>query len=199
MPASPVAGSTSATATSRCRSRSSSGTPRPMGAASTRAWMPRRRPPPTIGGAAAPGPGAAPCDTATTSGGALVTSPWYRDLLSATTSPLVTNQSTSLTASFLTDSAGAAVSAADLAEIVGRSVTWAATHGTLSSTQGSVQAAGTATGSFQATSPEPPSSPRRWTTTTPRRPAPTCSASPSTRQARPLRSRTRRRCRAPHR
>jgi CSLREA domain-containing protein len=97
------------------------------------------------------GPSAAPCDTATTAGGALTFTPWYRNQLTATTSPIVTNQSTALTASFLTNSANAAVPVADLAEIIGRSVTWAATHGTLSSTQATVQAAGTATGSFQAT------------------------------------------------
>ncbi len=98
------------------------------------------------------GPGAAPCDSATTSGGTLTFTPWYRDLLSAATSPVAVNQSTSLTSSFLTNSTGSAVPLADLAEIIGRSVTWAATHGNLSSTQGTVQSAGTATGSFQATS-----------------------------------------------
>src|SRR5262249_44385455 len=97
------------------------------------------------------GPGAAPCDTATTAGGTLTFAPWYRDQLSAATSPIVTNQSTALTASFLTNSAGSAVPLADLAEIIGRSVTWAATNGNLSGTQGTVQPAGTASGSFQAT------------------------------------------------
>jgi predicted heme/steroid binding protein len=98
------------------------------------------------------GPGATPCDTATTAGGTLNFTPWYRDQLTASTSPIATNQSTSLTASFLTNSANTAVPVADLAEIIGRSVTWAATNGNLSGTQGTVQAAGTATGSFQATS-----------------------------------------------
>ncbi len=98
------------------------------------------------------GPSAAPCDTATTAGGTLNFTPWHRDQLTTSTSPIVTNQSTSLTASFLTNSAGSAVTAADVAEIIGRSVSWAATNGTLSSTQSTVQTAGTATGSFQATS-----------------------------------------------
>jgi hypothetical protein len=98
------------------------------------------------------GPGATPCDRATTAGGTLNFTPWYRNQLTASTSPLVTNQSTSLTASFLTNSANTAVPVADLAEIIGRSVTWAATNGNLSGTQGTVQATGTATGSFQATS-----------------------------------------------
>src|SRR5207249_5224313 len=40
------------------------------------------------------GPGAAPCDTATTAGGTLTFTPWYRDQLTASTSPIVTNQST---------------------------------------------------------------------------------------------------------
>jgi hypothetical protein len=51
----------------------------------------------------------------------------------------------------LTNSAGSAVPLADLAEVIGRSVTWAATNGNLSGTQSTLQAAGTATGSFQAT------------------------------------------------
>lgn len=97
------------------------------------------------------GPGAAPCDRATTSGGTLNFTPWYRNQLTATTSPIATNQTTSLSASFLTNSANAAVPVADLTEVIARSVTWAATNGNLSGTQGSVQAAGTATGSFQAT------------------------------------------------
>lgn len=100
---------------------------------------------------ASTGPGAAPGDTATTAGGTLTFTPWYRDQLTASISPIVTNQSVSLTASFLTNSANTAVPVADVAEIIGRSVTWATTLGNLSSTQGTVQAAGTATGSFQAT------------------------------------------------
>ncbi|HTZ20794.1 MAG TPA: Ig-like domain repeat protein [Opitutaceae bacterium] len=96
------------------------------------------------------GPGAAPGDRATTAGGTLTFNPWYRDQLTAAASPLVTNQSTTLTASFLTNSAGIAVPVADLAEIIGRSVTWGATNGSLSGTQGTVQTAGTATSSFQA-------------------------------------------------
>ena len=98
------------------------------------------------------GPEAAPCDVATTSGGTLNFTPWHRDQLTATTSPIVTNQSTALTASFLTNSASSIVTASDVAEIIGRSVTWAATHGNVSSAQSTVQSAGTATGSFQATS-----------------------------------------------
>ncbi|MFZ5855964.1 MAG: beta strand repeat-containing protein [Chloroflexota bacterium] len=98
------------------------------------------------------GPGAAPCDVATTSGGTLTFTPWYRGQLTAGTSPIVTNQSTSLTASFLTNSSGGAVPLADISEIIGRTVAWAATNGNLSGTQSTVQTAGTATGSFQATS-----------------------------------------------
>jgi len=97
------------------------------------------------------GPNASPCDTASTAGGSLDFTPWYRNQLTATTSPIVTNQSTSLTASFLTNSAGSAVSLANISEIIGRSVAWTATNGALSGTQSTVQAAGTATGSFQAT------------------------------------------------
>ncbi|MGB8983275.1 MAG: Ig-like domain repeat protein, partial [Anaerolineales bacterium] len=100
------------------------------------------------------GPSAAPCDTAADisgSGGvALDYNPWFRDLLTATTSPLAVNQSTALTASFLTNSAGAAVPVANLSRIIGRPVSWGATLGTLSGTQATVQASGTATGTFQA-------------------------------------------------
>jgi large repetitive protein len=98
------------------------------------------------------GPSAAPCDTASTAGGTLTFTPWYRDQLTATTSPIVTNQSTALTASFLTNSANSAVSTADLAQIIGRSVSWSATNGNVTGAQATIQSAGTATSSFQSTS-----------------------------------------------
>ncbi len=100
------------------------------------------------------GPSAAPCDTAAVaSGGTLVYTPWFRDRLTAAASPLVTNQSTTLTASFLTNSAGGAVLPADLAQIIGQPVTWGTTAGALSGTQTTIQATGAATGTFQASAP----------------------------------------------
>ena len=96
------------------------------------------------------GPSAAPCDLAATAGGPLTFTPWFRNQLTAITSPLVVNQSSALTASFLTNSAGTAVPVANLAQIIGQSVAWGATLGNLSGAQATVQASGTATGTFQA-------------------------------------------------
>jgi CSLREA domain-containing protein len=98
------------------------------------------------------GPGAAPCDRAATAGGTLTFTPWFRDQLTAITSPLVVNQSSQLTASFLTNSAGAAVPVANLSQIIGQPVSWAAAPGVLSGTQTSVQSGGTATATFTASS-----------------------------------------------
>ena len=99
------------------------------------------------------GPSAAPCDTAALLSGTLDYTHWLRDLLTSSPDPLAlaTNQSATLTASFLTNSGGAAVPVANLSRIIGQSVSWGATVGTLSGTQATVQASGTATGNFQAT------------------------------------------------
>ncbi len=96
------------------------------------------------------GPAAAPCDTAATAGGSLNFTPWFRDQLTAATAPLVTNQSSLLTASFLTDSGGGGVAPANLAQEVGLAVSWGASLGGLGGANVSVQAAGTATATFTA-------------------------------------------------
>jgi hypothetical protein len=97
------------------------------------------------------GPSAAPCDrTFVEGGGTLNYTPWFRDQLTAASSPLVTNQSTTLTASFLTNSSGGAVPTISLAQIIGQSVTWAVSPGTLSGPQTTIQATGTATATFTA-------------------------------------------------
>jgi CSLREA domain-containing protein len=97
------------------------------------------------------GPGASPCNqVAVASGGTLVSSPWWRNNLTSSPSTLVTNQSSALTASFLSNSAGGAVVASDLGQLIGQTVLWNATGGTFSSTQATLQTSGTATGTFTA-------------------------------------------------
>ena len=96
------------------------------------------------------GPAAAPCDTAATAGGALNFTPWYRDVLTSAASPLVTNQSSQLTASFLTDSSGGPVSPANLGRELGLGVSWEASQGSLSGVQANLQASGTAAATFSA-------------------------------------------------
>ncbi len=100
------------------------------------------------------GPSAAPCDTAVLLSGTLDYTHWLRDLLTSSPDPLTlaTNQSATLTASFLTNSAGGTVAAADLTMLIGRSVTWAASFGTLSGQQTTIQSSGTATATFKAIS-----------------------------------------------
>jgi hypothetical protein len=71
--------------------------------------------------------------------------------LAAVTSSLVTGQSTGLTANFLTNSNGGAVSLSDLTVLLGLPVTWSAAGGALSGEQATVQASGTATANYQAT------------------------------------------------
>jgi len=96
------------------------------------------------------GPAAAPCDAAANIGGTLNYTPWLRSQLTSASAPLVTNQSVLLTASFLTDSAVGAVSAANLARLVGQPVSWSSTMNSLGSSQADIQAGGTATATFVA-------------------------------------------------
>ena len=92
------------------------------------------------------GPSAVPCDRAVSVGGPLDFTPWLRDQLTSSISPLAVNQSSTLTSSFLTNSENTAVPAANLGQIVNQPVTWGATLGTLSGTQANILAGGTATG-----------------------------------------------------
>ncbi len=99
------------------------------------------------------GPGAGPCDTAAGIAGTLTTNPWLRDqLTSATGATLVTNQTSTLSASFRTDSSGSDVSA-NLGRITSLPVTWNnlnSSTGSLSNQQTAIQANGTATSTFTA-------------------------------------------------
>jgi CSLREA domain-containing protein len=105
------------------------------------------------------GPSAAPCDTAKVDpasgggpagAGSVDFNPWLRVLTTATPSTIVTNQSTSLTASVNTNSNGQDVSANnDLLKSL--PVTWSAVGGTISGAQTTIQPSGTATATYQAT------------------------------------------------
>lgn len=101
------------------------------------------------------GPSAAPCDTAVVSGGGsggpgvVGSSPWLRDGLTAAAPTIVTNQSTSLTASFNTNSAGSSV-AGNVDRLLGLPVSFSAVGGSISLAQGTVQPAGTATAAYTA-------------------------------------------------
>ncbi|HET7486428.1 MAG TPA: Ig-like domain repeat protein [Acidimicrobiales bacterium] len=106
------------------------------------------------------GPGAAPCDTAkvdAASGGgpagtgSTSVSPWLRVLTTASPSTILTNQTTSLTASVNTNSSNQDVSANnDLLD--GQTVAWSAVGGTVSGAQTTIQPGGTATATYTATS-----------------------------------------------
>lgn len=101
------------------------------------------------------GPSAAPCDTAVVSGGGsggpgvVTSSPWLRDNLTASAATIVTNQSTSITASVNTNSASASVSG-NVDRLLGLPISFSAVGGAISLAQGAVQPAGTATATFTA-------------------------------------------------
>ncbi len=87
------------------------------------------------------GPSAAPCDTAgAITGGVVDFDPWLQLRLTASpdTTPVV-GQSRSLTASFLTNSAGSAVALSNLDVLLGLPVTWSASGGTISGSQATIQ------------------------------------------------------------
>jgi hypothetical protein len=98
------------------------------------------------------GENSAPSTTlATTTSGTLTTSP-YLDLTVAAGSSSVTSGSTdSLTASFLTDSAGNSINAANLTAFTNLTATFSGTDGTLSPTSTNFQSSGTATSTFTGT------------------------------------------------
>lgn len=106
------------------------------------------------------GPSVAPCDTAKVdpgAGGGLAGTgsvnfaPWLRLTVTPATAPLVTGQSTTMSASFLTDSNGGAVALSNLGALLGLPVTWSGVGGTIAAQQTTIQAAGTATANYQAT------------------------------------------------
>jgi hypothetical protein len=97
------------------------------------------------------GPGASGCDVAATDSGGLTASPYI--VLTNTASPasILLGQSTTLTANFLQNSAGTALTASQISVLLGLPVTWNnAVLGTLSSPQTTIQANGTATVTFTA-------------------------------------------------
>ena len=100
------------------------------------------------------GPIAAPCDTAVlTSGssGALTTSPFIVLRHTASPSTIVVGQSSTLTASFLTDSANSAIPLANITVLIGLQITFNnPVKGTISGAQATIQASGTATATFTA-------------------------------------------------
>ena len=97
------------------------------------------------------GPGSAGCDTAVNASGTLTTHPYI--VLAHTASPnsILVNQSTTLTASFLQNSAGAPLSASNLGVLSGLPITFSnAVLGSLSGAQTTIQPNGTATATFTA-------------------------------------------------
>ena len=102
------------------------------------------------------GPSAPPCDTVTIaagSSGTLLTDPWLRFTHTASPSTIVVGQSTTLTASFLTNSANQPIAASDLDVLIGLPVTFNnAVRGTISGAQATIQSNGTAIATFTGTS-----------------------------------------------
>ncbi len=97
------------------------------------------------------GPGVSGCDVATTDAGGLTDTPFI--VLSNTASPvnILPGQSTTLTASFLQNSVGTALTPAQISVLLGLPVTWTgAVLGTLSSSQPTIQNNGTAMATFTA-------------------------------------------------
>jgi CSLREA domain-containing protein len=103
------------------------------------------------------GPTAMECNGAgTIGGGAAAFDPWLQLRLTAASTNLVVGQTTGLTASFLTNSAGAPVAAGNLDVLIGRSVSWNASGGTISGQQTTIQSNGQATANFTGTAASPP-------------------------------------------
>ncbi len=105
------------------------------------------------------GPNAAGADTTvpttsssgTLSAGQIAFSPWLELKSSINENPLTVGNSATVTASFLTNSSGQTVSAANVAPLVGLPVTWTSSGGTLQSSQLTIQTGATATTTFDAT------------------------------------------------
>ncbi len=102
------------------------------------------------------GPSAPPCDTATIAGGSsgtLLTDPWLRFTHTASPSTIVVGQTSTLTASFLTNSNNQAIAVSNLDVLLGLPITFNnAVRGTISGAQPTIQSNGTATATFTGTS-----------------------------------------------
>ncbi len=99
------------------------------------------------------GPTAAPCDLAvlaTGSTGSLVSTPYLRLRAVSLPASLKPNQTSVITASFSTNSAGDDVSS-HLDRLIGLPVTWSATGGTLTAAQSTIDSSGVATATYLAT------------------------------------------------
>ena len=97
------------------------------------------------------GPGSTGCDVAATDGGGLSDSPFI--ILTNTASPatILLGQPTTLTASFLQNSAGALLTVNQISALIGLPIIWNnAMLGALSNPQTAIQANGTATATFTA-------------------------------------------------
>ncbi|WP_433205754.1 fibronectin type III domain-containing protein [Dactylosporangium sp. CS-047395] len=99
---------------------------------------------------AGPGGGAG-CDAAVGAGGTLNATPRLQLGVALVPAAILGGETSTATASFRTDSAGASVSPGQLGALVGRPVTWSATGGTLSNQQTSIQPVATATATFTGT------------------------------------------------
>ena len=101
------------------------------------------------------GPTGAPCDLAAnapSTSGALNLTPRLQLALAASPSAVFIGQSSTLTANFLTDSAGAPVALVNLDALIGTAIAFnGAVRGNLSAAQTTIQANGTATATFTAT------------------------------------------------
>ncbi len=100
------------------------------------------------------GPGSAGCDTAILQAApsVLTTSPRLNLTHTGSPSTLLAGQASTLTASFLLNSAGTPISAANLGPMICRPITFnGAVLGTLSGAQTTIQPAGTATATFTST------------------------------------------------
>jgi hypothetical protein len=93
-----------------------------------------------------------PCNQASrdVAGGPLTLTKWLQLKTTASPNPICNagSNSTTVTASFLSNSAGEAVTAANISRLIGLPVTWTSTLGSLSAQQTTIQAAGTATATF---------------------------------------------------
>ncbi len=99
------------------------------------------------------GPGTTGCQTAVLQAApsVLTTTPFLQLRTTAATSPVVTGQTSALTASFLANSAGTAIAVGNLGALIGQTVTWSGVGGGISGAQTTIQAAGTATATYTAT------------------------------------------------
>ena len=82
--------------------------------------------------------------------GQIAFSPWLELKTSINVNPVAVNGSATITASFLTNSSGQSVSAANITPLVGLPVTWTSANGSLQTPQSTIQSSGTATATFVA-------------------------------------------------